>query len=390
MLTNQFMNRIHTLQLPRKIMFGTGISEKIGLEAKDLDAKNVLLITDENLKKIGLLRKIEDSLNKEDLNVEIFSRVEAEPRLEVAEIVAEVARKKKYDMIIGCGGGSVLDMSKVAAMAATNPGAVGNYVGVNLVKKSSLHKILLPTTSGTSSEVTNVAVVTLVEDEIKTGIVSPYMIGDVAIVDPSLTYGLPPRVTAATGLDALSHALETLMSLDANPITDALALKATELISSNLLQAYAVGDSKSRYNMSLGSLTAGMAFGNAGVCMGHAIAYAFAATYHVPHGVSCGLVLPYTLRFNGLAIGEKLKKIAEAMGIDAKDMKPDELVVSVPEAIFHLADELKMPQRLRDVGVPKEAVTKIAEKSVGMSRLMKRNPRPISREEALRVVEEMW
>ncbi|MEM2111114.1 MAG: iron-containing alcohol dehydrogenase, partial [Candidatus Bathyarchaeia archaeon] len=271
MRSRKSLRKVYSFSLPKKILFGIGISEKVGLEAKELGGKNVLLVTDKNLETIGIPKKIEDYLIKEDLNVDIFSNVEAEPSLEVAEAVAEAARNKGYDVVVGCGGGSVLDMAKIAAMAATNPGHMKNYVGVNLVKKPSLPKILLPTTAGTGSEVTNIAVVTLTEDEIKSAIISPKILGDIAMVDPSLTFGMPPVLTASTGLDALSHSLEALMSIDANSITDSLALQALSLIFSNLLEAYKSGNVESRVNMSLGSLMAGMAFGNAGVCLGHAV-----------------------------------------------------------------------------------------------------------------------
>jgi len=383
-------DRVHSFQLPRKILFGVGISEKVGYEAKALDGKEVLLVTDRNLAVTGIPEKIEAALMEEGLNVNIFIDVEAEPRLEVAEAVAEAVRTKRYNMVVGVGGGSVLDMAKVAAMASTNPGPMRRYIGVDLVKKPSLPKILLPTTAGTGSEVTDIAVVTLVEDEMKTAIVSPYLFGDVAVVDPSLTYTLPPRLTGSTGLDALSHAMEAVMSINANPITDSLALKAIGLIFTNLPKAYRSGDAESRYGMSLSSLMAGMAFGNAGVGLGHALAYTFAVSYQVTHGVSCGLVLPYVFRFNASALSWQLPQIAQAMHIDTEETKAEELTPSISEALFKLMDELQAPKRLRDVGVPREAVLKMADKLLGIKRLIQRNPRPLSKPDALMLIEEMW
>jgi alcohol dehydrogenase class IV len=386
----EFAGKIYSFSLPKKILFGTGISEKVGLEAKELGGKDVLLVTDKNLEKRGIPQKIKDSLIREDLNVEIFSDVEAEPSLEVAESIAEAVRRKKFNIVVGCGGGSVLDMAKIAAMAATNPGIMKNYIGVNLVKKPSLPKILLPTTAGTGSEVTNIAVVTLTEDEIKSAIVSHKILGDVAMVDPSLTFGMPPSLTASTGFDALSHSLEALMSIDANPITDSLSLQALNLIFSNLVKAYETGNIESRVNMSLGSLMAGMAFGNAGVCLGHAVAYTFAPAYHVAHGISCSLVLPFVFKFNASAISSKIPRIAESMHIITKEKKTDELTISILEAIFGMMEKLQMPKRLREVNVPRKAIPEMVEKLLAMKRLIRRNPKKLTEDEAFKLIDEMW
>jgi len=382
--------RVHSFQVPRKILFGVKAAENVGLEARALGGKEALLVTDQNIERMGLSERVEEALLKQGLNVGIFNNVEPEPVLEVAETIAAVARRKRFNMVVGIGGGSVLDMAKVAAMAATNPGSMKAYVGVDLVKKPSIPSILLPTTAGTGSEVTNVAVVTIAEDELKTAIVSPHMFGHVAIVDPSLTYSMPPRLTASTGLDALSHALEAIMSANANPIADTMALQAARLIFPNLPRAYETGETESRYWMSLGSLLAGMAFGNAGVCLGHAAAYTFAVSYKVTHGVSCGLVLPYVFGFNAPAILEKLPQIAEAMHLETESLNPKELAFSISEAIFKLMDSVQMPKRLRDLEIPREDLQKLADRLLSFRRLIQRNPRSLSKDDALSLVEEMW
>ncbi len=384
------MSKIHNFQLPKKIVFGVKSSENVGLEAKALGGKEALLVTDGNMEKMGISGKIEEALVKEGLTVDVFDEVEPEPVMEMAETVAETARKKRYNIILGIGGGSVLDMAKVAAMALTNTGSMRNYVGVDLVRNPGVPSILLPTTSGTGSEVTNVAVVTITEDELKTSIISPYMFGHVAMVDPSLTYSLPPRLTASTGLDALSHALEALMSVNANPITDSLALQAVNLIFCNLLDAYKSGEPESRYGMSLGSLMAGMSFGSAGVCLGHAAAYTFAVSHKVTHGVSCGLVLPYVFRFSAPAIPWKLPEVARAMDLNIENLKPKEMGSVISDAVFELMGELQMPKRLRDLGIPREAVPKLADRLLTFKRLILRSPRQPSKEEALKLFGEMW
>jgi len=386
----KFMKKVYNFQLPQKIIFGLKSYKKAGPEVKAPGGKNVLLVTDPNLTEIGISKKVEESISGEGIEIDVFTEVEAEPRIEMAETIAEVARKKKYDAVIGVGGGSVIDMAKVAAMAIKNPGPMRRYVGVGLVKNPSVPKVLLPTTSGTGSEVTNVAVVTLSDVEVKTAIISFHMLGNVAIVDPSFTYTLPPHLTASTGLDALSHALEAIMSVNANPITDSLALEAVRLIFTHLPRAYRTSDAESRYGMSMGSLIAGMAFGNAGVCLGHAAAYTFAVSYGVTHGVSCGLVLPYVFKFNAPAIDWKLPQIADAMGLEIEGLKTEDATIKIIDAIFRLIEEVQAPKRLRDLGISREETEKMADKLLGIRRLIQRNPRPLTKRDALKILGEMW
>ncbi len=180
------------------------------------------------------------------------------------------------------------------------------------------------------------------------------------------------------------------MSVNSNPITDALALQAVKLIFNNLLNAYQSGEPESRYGMSLGSLMAGMAFGNAGVCLGHAAAYTFAVSHKVTHGVSCGLVLPYIFRFSAPAISWKIPEVVRVMNLDAKNLRPDGMGLVVSDSVLELMGELQMPKRLRDLGIPREAMSKLADKLLTFKRLILRSPRQPSREEALRLFEEMW
>jgi len=386
-----FIGRSYSFHFPKKIIFGVGSSESVGLEAKALGGSRVLLVTDKNLMQIDSIKEIEGILLREGLNVEVFSDVESEPSIEVADKIAEFARNGAYDLIVGVGGGSVLDMAKIASIAIKNPGPMRKYVGVNLVERPGVPKILMPTTAGTGSEVTNVAVITLSDEETKSAVISPYMFGDVAIVDPELTYTMPPRITASTGLDALSHALEALMAVNANPLTDALALQSIRIIVKCLPKAYKNGDTESRFGMSLGSLMAGIAFANSWVCLGHALAYSFSVTYKVPHGVSCGLSLPYAFKFNMSAIQHKIQDIAEAMGlfkeIENKEKNLGNLILS---KLLNLLSDLNVPMRLKDIGVPENDIDKIANKLLTFTRLIQRNPRNVSEREAHNLIMEMW
>jgi alcohol dehydrogenase class IV len=184
--------------------------------------------------------------------------------------------------------------------------------------------------------------------------------------------------------------MEAILSVHSNPITDALALQAIKLIFSNLLNAYRSGDPESRYNMSLGSLMAGMSFGSAGVCLGHAVAYTFAVSHKVTHGVSCGLVLPYVFSFSAPAISLKLPEVARAMGFNVRNLRLEEMGSIISDAVLELMGELQMPKRLRDLGIPREVVPKLADRLFTFNRLILRSPRQPSREEALKLFEELW
>lgn len=386
------IGKIYSFQLPKKIIFGINSSEMVGLEAKALGGSKILLVTDDNLRRINIAGNVERNLLKEDLSVDVFSDVEAEPSMEVAEKVAEVARGGGYDLVVGVGGGSVLDMAKVASIAATNPKPIRNYVGVNLVERPGLPKILMPTTAGTGSEVTHVAVITLLEEEAKSAIISPYMFGDVAIVDPKLTYTMPKRLTASTGLDALSHALEALMAVNANPVTDALALQSVRIIFENLPKAYREGDVESRVGMSLAALMAGMAFINSWVCLAHALAYSFCIAYKVQHGLSCALSLPYAFKFNIPVIKHKMELIADAVdpSLKGRAESPEELGALIFEKLLNLLEDLNVPKRLRDIGVPKTDLERIADKLLTFKRLLDKNPRPVLKKDARKLISEMW
>lgn len=387
-----FMGKIYNFQLPKKIVFGNDSSSIVGLEAKALGGNRILLITDDNLRPSGLIKNVEKNLLSEGLSVDVFSDIRAEPNLELAEKVAEKTRGGEYDLIVGVGGGSVLDMAKVASIASANRKPMKQYIGVNLVEKPGMPKILMPTTAGTGSEVTHVAVITLLEEEAKSAIISPYLFSDESIVDPKLTYSMPPRVTASTGLDALSHAFEALMAVNANPVTDALALQSIEIIFRCLPRAYRNGDEESRFGMSLSALMAGMAFINSWVCLGHALAYSFSVTYRVPHGLSCGLSLPYAFKFNAPAVRHKLPKIAEKIDVNYRETvkSPDDLEKFISDRIMGLLDELNAPKRLREIGVSENDLGKIASKVLTFTRLIEKNSRALSEDDAHRLVVDMW
>jgi alcohol dehydrogenase class IV len=383
--------RQYELKLPRKILFGVGSLDKLGLEAKTLtEGRNTLIVTDRNIARIGVARGVEEILLDEGFTVEVFDDVESEPSIDNAEAISRFVRSSSFDLVVGVGGGSVMDMAKIASIAAANSKPVRSYIGVNLVEKRGLPHILIPTTAGTGSEVTDIAVVTIPEDEIKSSVVSPYLLPDVAIVDPSLTYTLPPSITASTGLDAMSHALEALMSVNSNHVTDILALEALRLAYRYLPETYNSPNPENRYHMSLAALLAGIALCNAGVCLGHALAYTFAVSYRVAHGVSCGLTLPYAFKYNSISMGWKICLIAEALNIDARGRSVEELSEIIVARLHRLTETLGIPARLREIGIARDAIPTLASKLLSLERLLKRNPRTVTLNDALNLIESMW
>ncbi|RLG34249.1 alcohol dehydrogenase [Methanosarcinales archaeon] len=380
-----------TVQLPNRVVFGVGIEEKIGAEAKGLGAKKALVITDAMMEKTGLLEKIEKPL-KEVIEVDILDQIEPEPTLAAAETVAEAARGAKYDLIVGVGGGSVMDMAKVASAAASNPEqGVGDFLGANKIANPSVPKILIPTTAGTGAEATPFAL--LIVGEKKKAIASPYNLADVVLIDPTFTATMPPKVTASTGMDALSHAIEAFLSTGSNPLTDSFALEAIRKIANNLEEAFSHGDNlDARLKMALAALLAGLAFGNAGVIAGHAAAHTFGAKYKIPHGVSAALALPYMMEYNAVKseAREKLAKVAREMGEDISGMTDEEAATKAVACVKNMLEKLDLPTRLVDLDVPKEDLPDLADAMSKEKGYLARNPRKIEYEDAVKMFERMW
>jgi len=380
----------YAIQLPKQVVFGSEIADKIGGEAKLLGGKRALIVTDETMEKKGLCDKVEKPLREVLEEVDVFDKVESEPTLAIADEVVR-ASKNNYDMVVGIGGGSVLDMAKVASAAAANPEQEASaFLGANKIKNPSAPKILIPTTAGTGSEATPFALV-IVEGK-KKAIASSYNLADVVFIDATFTATMPPRVTAFTGMDALSHAIEAFLSLGANPLTDSFALEAMRKISNNLEEAFSHGDNlNARMEMSLAAMLAGIAFGNAGVIAGHAIAHAFGARYKVPHGVSAALTLPYIMEYNASApaVGARMKEIATAL-VGERIESAEEAASEAIARVRSMIERLELPARLSELGVPKEDLPELAEDVEKEKGYLKRNPREMGLEDAMKLLESMW
>jgi alcohol dehydrogenase len=317
---------------------------------------------------------------------EVFDEVEAEPKIEVAQGVADRVRSKSYDLVIGVGGGSSMDMAKVAAGFATNTGAARSFVGNDLFAKKPVASIMVPTTAGTGAELTVTSMVTV--DGHKQWINSPLLLPSVAVVDPELTMTMPPGVTAATGMDALCHNTEAYLSGLANPITDSAALEGIALIVKNLRKAFeSANDRLARESMSLGALMGGIAL-QAKMVYGHSIGYTIATRFKLAHGVSCGLPLPYIISNYAVACAPKMKKLAEAYGVDPAT-EPQALGREVAEKAKSIASALKIPTTLKEIGVAESDLGLLADECLGMY------PRPNSplvfdRKSMTQLYQRMW
>ncbi len=377
------IEKLSLFRTTRRILFGVGSAEKTGAEAQLLSAKKVLIITDPGVIQAGLLEGIEKSLQSVGIPFAVFDGVEPDPRIEVVEKSAAKAKKEGMDLIIGFGGGSSLDIAKVTSIMVTNPGKIDGLFGIDLVPRPGIPVILVPTTAGTGSEVTPIAILSDTKEKLKKGIVSPHLFPEVAIVDPKLTVGLPPSVTAFTGMDALTHAIEAYVSINATHLSDLLAVRAMELISKNLRMAYAYGENlDARSSMMEGSLLAGIAFANAGVGAVHAFAYPLGGEFHLAHGLTNTLMLPYVMRYNILGCPYKFATMARAFGEKVEGLSELEAAEAAVRFVERLSDDLRVPRRLRDVGIPAKAISGLAGAAMKVTRLLANNPRKIGLEDA--------
>lgn len=366
-----------------RVVMGPGASKNIGQEVKQRNVKKALLITDKGIINAGLLNNFEKSLKSAKIQYAIFDEVEPEPSFKTVGKCSDIVKKEKAQMLIGIGGGSPMDITKAASVMATNAPPLEQYVGVNLIPKPGLPTILVPTTAGTGSEVTPIAIFSDEQEKLKKGIVSPHLYAAIGIIDPELTIGLPPHITAATGMDAFIHAIEAYTSINANDITDLICEKAIELIFNNIRTAYAKGDNLiARAAMMEGAFLAGIAFANAGVTAVHAFAYPIGAEFHIPHGIANTLMLTQTLKFNKIGNIDKFSQLAKPLGIPTKGLDKFETVEKVINTIDQLISDINLPRHLKEFGVKDDDIETLAKDVMKITRLLSNNPRNLCVEDA--------
>ena len=373
------MATVTLFQTTPRILMGPAALARTGDEARRLGARKALVVTDPGVVAAGLAARLEAVLNEAGVPWARFDAVEPDPRLEIAAAAAAAARAEQADLVIGIGGGSPLDIAKVCAVLAVSAKPVRELFGIDQVPGPGLRTILIPTTAGTGSEATPVAILSDEQEKLKKGIVSPYLFPAVAVLDPELTVGLPPHVTAATGLDALIHAMEAFTSRNAGSMSDLLAREAMRLIWRNLRTAYANGeDLAARAAMLEGSLLAGMAFANAGVTAVHAFAYPIGAEFHIPHGVANSIMLPPVMEFNMIGNLEKFAQIAECFGEPVRGLNRRSQAARAAQAVRTLVEDLGVPRTLREFGVTDAHIPALAQGVMKVTRLLANNPRRVT------------
>ena len=390
--------RISEYSSPKKIVFGVGsVEASLASETKNF-GKSIGLIADKGVRKAGLVDKVNDLLRKEGLDVSIYDEISAEPTSDVMRKAVEFGREGKYDAIVAIGGGSVMDTGKMVAACITNPGDLMTLVHptVDKVKIHPKPKIMIPTTAGTGSEVSPDAV--MIEGMYKTFASSPNLFAEVAIVDPLMTLTCPPRQTAISALDALSHNVETLTSTYSNPISDCQALEGSRLVFTYARRAYNDGDDlEARWGMSCAAMLGGIVIGYPWIkCLflGHCVAEAAGPKWRIPHGAACGLVLPYTLDFNLSACVEKIARLAQFTGSDVCGLSGRKRARIAIDEIVGLLKDLELPLSLNKWGVPRKEIGEFAdyifEERQQMYLLPKFNPRKLTKDNTRELLERMY
>jgi alcohol dehydrogenase len=375
----------------RRIVSGPGEALGLAAHCRDLEAGRVLMITDPGLVSIGLIAPVQKALVDAGIAVTLFAEVREDPPESVVEAAAGAGREAGIEGVIAVGGGSSMDVAKVVAALLAGDQALADMYGVDQLAGGRLPLILVPTTAGTGSEVTPVAVITTGETT-KAGVSSAKLLPDVAVLDADLTLGLPPRVTAMTGVDAMVHAIEAYTSkIRKNPISDNLACSALTLLGGNIRTAVHQGQQReARAAMLLGAMQAGQAFANAPVAAVHALAYPLGGHFHIPHGLSNSLVLPSVLRFNLPAAAPLYAELAELV-IPRRVAGGDEArALALIDALETLIAELALPATLQEAGVGEGSLEILARDAMLQQRLLVNNPREVAYDDALAIYRAAW
>lgn len=389
------MRTTWTFHTAGQLLFGRNATQQLGDLAGRLGIRRVLLVTDLVLVKAGLVESVHVPLSESGVVVEVFSGGEPEPSTRAAEAAIAAGRAFRPDAVLGLGGGSNMDLAKITSVVLTHGGQPLDYAGDDKVPGPVMPLLCLPTTAGTGSEVSAATVLTDTEQKIKVGVLSNYLRPRVAVVDPMLTVSCPPKVTADSGIDALTHAIEAYTAVDnahfplpqgersvyqgRHPFGDMFAEKAIALIGKYLRRAVAYGtDLDAREGMALAATLAGLAFSNVGVAAVHALEYPVGGATHCSHGAGNGLLLPFVMRHNLPACRPQLAVIARLLCADVEGKSEDAAAEAAIASVEQLRQDIGIPLRLRDLGVKEEQLRPFAEKASGIKRILRVNPRPVT------------
>ena len=370
----------------RKIVFGCGSFSGLVGQIRDLRARKPLIAMDGNLAKLGMRDKIMEMFDREGMKAVLYDRVLPEPPLEQADEGAKMALKGKCDIVIGIGGGSAMDVAKAVAVIAAHNAEAKDFLGLNKVPGPGLPTIMVPTTAGTGSEVTFTAVFVRHDLRKKEGMNSVFMYPDLALLDPELTLSLPPQPTAASGMDALCHAIESYTSVIASPASEMFSLEAIRLISENLRTCVHNGkDLEAREAEMLGSLYAGLGLANAGVGAAHSLSYPLGGKYGISHGVANTLMLPRIMEFNLPGALEKFAVVAETMGENTEGLSDRDAAMLAVEAVDLLIEDCDIATSLEELGIPEEDFPEMAKVAMTVARPLENNPRKVTLEDAIAI-----
>ena len=369
-----------TLLQPQKIVFGTGCIQTFVDDYLKMGLQRLFVLTAPPIR--PLIEETLTALGNAGVSVEVFQDIVAEPTVNDFKKMLEIARQFKADSVVGIGGGSVLDVTKLVAAFINSDQQVEDCFGTGFIQKKGLWFACLPTTAGTGSEVSPNAILLDERDHLKKGIVSPFLIADVAYVDPKLTWTVPAKVTADTGMDALTHCIEAYTNKFAHPSVDIYALQGIRLIAANLEKAVKNGQNQeAREALAFGSLYGGLCLGPVNTAAVHALSYPLGGEFHIPHGLSNAILLPSVMKFNAPAAMKRYAEVAIAMGCEP-GKNDEETAQRGVDFIYQLADAVGIPKKLTDLGIPQTAVDGMAKAAMEVQRLLKNNPREVTEQDA--------
>ncbi|MES1160819.1 MAG: iron-containing alcohol dehydrogenase [Bacteroidota bacterium] len=374
---------ILNIYFPGKLVFGKGCLKNLSGEIKELAVKKVMIITIAPL--LPRIRALRSDLEAHSIVVITDTSILQEPNFNDLEELLRQATLFDPDLVLGIGGGSVLDIAKLVAAQLGNDQGLAEITGFGLLKGRKKKLVCVPATSGTGSEVSPNAILIDQKDNQKKGIISPFLVPDIVYVDPLLTISVPPQITAATGLDALTHCLEAYTNKFALPFIDLYAYEGMRLIAAHLVRAVRNGeDEEARTQVAMGSLLGGFCLGPVNTAAVHALSYPLGSSFHLAHGLSNALLLPYVMEFNLSAAPDRYAEVAVALGCTRE---PDKVTTARKgiEKIRSLIRDCGIPPRLRDVGIPQNAIPDMALAAMKITRLLKNNPRPVEVEDAMAI-----
>lgn len=381
------MNIITLLQPPR-IVIGNGCASQCAEWLAECGVRRVLLVSSTPV--LPTLKAVLNALALEKISVVQAPPIDREPDRALFESALQLARAENIDGVLGIGGGSAIDVAKLVAALTKSQQRVEEVFGINLLRERELPLICLPTTAGTGAEVSPNAILLDEAEALKKGVVSPHLVPDAAFVDPQLTVSVPPAVTAATGLDALTHCIEAFANKFSHPAVDVYALAGIRLIASNLRAAVEDGsDLNARANLAVGSLYGGLCLGPVNTAAIHALSYPLGGKYHIAHGVSNAVLLPAVLRFNLSSAPERYAEVALALGVDRESS-----AAGTAERGFYRLVELSravgIPQKISELGIPRDAIPELARAAMKVTRLLKNNPRTLTEPDAIEIYESAY